>query len=197
VPEPGLAWSALSGLREQTGLVPVLLNGEENDEDYFFQPADVAEIDQLRAAVVLATLWEPDSRYEDTGDVAPLWDAPLSRRFLGLDQPPPAEHSMEDIVRAVIRTMADPSATAQLNWQNEIGRHNAVPLPVQPGEPGRRDQAKPFPGLAPRTDGRLSQAERDTVLASLRPARVGLVPAQRAADVPAIVGWSTFGVEWD
>jgi len=46
VPDPGRVWSALSELREQTGLVPVLLEGEEDEEDYFFTgPADISEID--------------------------------------------------------------------------------------------------------------------------------------------------------
>jgi uncharacterized protein DUF4253 len=61
------------------------------------------------------------------------------------------------------------------------------------GERGQR--ARPFPGLAPPADGRLTQAERDAALASLQPARIGLVPARRPADVPATVGWAVFGVD--
>jgi hypothetical protein len=115
VPEPGPAWSALSSLHGQTGLVPVLLDGQADEAHYFYgQPADVAEIDRLDAVAFLAGRWE------------------------------------------------------------EYGR---------------------FPGLAPCSDGELSRAERDAVLASLPPARIGLVPAQRPADVPAIVGWSAFGLE--
>jgi hypothetical protein len=80
VPDPGRAWSALSDLRGRTGLVPVLLDGQEDEEDYFFfAPASVAEIDQLDAATVLTELW--DGEHQDTSDPAVFWDAPLSMEF--------------------------------------------------------------------------------------------------------------------
>lgn len=126
VPGPGPVWSALSSLRGQTGLVPVLLDGQDDVARYFYgQPADVAEIDRFDAAAFLAARWQ---------DCEP---------------------------------------------------------PVGQGGTGHG----PFPGLARATGAKLSQAERDAVLASLQPARIGLVPAARPADVPAIVGWSAFGVE--
>jgi hypothetical protein len=40
IPDPGLAWSALWDLHQQTSLVPVLLTDSERDEDfYFYEPA--------------------------------------------------------------------------------------------------------------------------------------------------------------
>ena len=46
-----------------------------------------------------------------------------------------------------------------------------------------------FPGLAPAEDGKLSMAQLHEVLGSLPPARLGLIPASRPADVPPLVGW--------
>jgi len=54
------------------------------------------------------------------------------------------------------------------------------------------DGAHPFPGLAPASGSRLIDAERDRALDALPAAHVGLVPAARPADVPAVVGWTTF-----
>jgi Domain of unknown function (DUF4253) len=48
-----------------------------------------------------------------------------------------------------------------------------------------------FPGLAPREDTALSMAQLYEVLRSLPGAPIGLVPARRAADVLATVGWCT------
>jgi hypothetical protein len=45
-----------------------------------------------------------------------------------------------------------------------------------------------FPSSAPL----LSQDEIANVLTSLRPARLGLVPASRSADVLPLIGWSGF-----
>ena len=52
--------------------------------------------------------------------------------------------------------------------------------------------SRQFPGLAPAEDSSLSQDQIQTVLASLRPARLGLVPASRPADVLPLIGWSGF-----
>jgi Domain of unknown function (DUF4253) len=46
-----------------------------------------------------------------------------------------------------------------------------------------------FPGLAHAEDGKLSMAQLHEVLGSLPPARLGLIPASRPADVPPLVGW--------
>ena len=49
---------------------------------------------------------------------------------------------------------------------------------------------QPFPGLAPAEDHQLSAVQLDQVLAALPPARVGLVPASRPADVLPMLGWN-------
>ena len=194
VPDPGRVWSALADLREQTGLVPVLLEGEEDEEDYFFTgPADISEIDRLDPATVLTALW--DGKHEDTSGPAVMFGAPLSMRFLGLDQPPPGGHSLADIAGAIFDVTMDPAANEELSRLNEIDRRNAGWPPAGDDEPGPGAEPEPFPGLAPPAEAKLSQAERDAALASLAPARVGLVPAARPADVPAAAGWVTFGVD--
>jgi hypothetical protein len=48
--------------------------------------------------------------------------------------------------------------------------------------------SRQFPGLAPAEDQQLSQAQRQQVLSSLPPARIGLVAARRPADVLPLVG---------
>ena len=69
VPDPGPVWSALSDLRGQTGLVPVLLEGGEDDQAYFFcRPGSSAEIDRLEPATVMTALW--DGMHEDTSGPA-------------------------------------------------------------------------------------------------------------------------------
>jgi len=57
-----------------------------------------------------------------------------------------------------------------------------------------------FPGLAAAEGERLPAAELQRAVSALPPAHLGLVSASRPADVPAIVGWSVFGVDffnWD
>ncbi len=49
-----------------------------------------------------------------------------------------------------------------------------------------------FPGLAAPTGTTSSTPERRRALSTVPPARVGLVAAQRPADVLPIVGWTTF-----
>jgi len=47
-----------------------------------------------------------------------------------------------------------------------------------------------FPGLAPAEDHQLSADHLDQVLGALGPARVGLAPASRPADVLPVLGWN-------
>jgi len=86
VPEPGPAWSALSGLHAETGLVPILLADEEAGEDFFFYtPAEVAEVDRLDGGQVLAARWammRAQAEYDRDSQLA--WGALLSRQFPGL-----------------------------------------------------------------------------------------------------------------
>lgn len=51
-----------------------------------------------------------------------------------------------------------------------------------------------FPGLAPAGDTPLSAGVLDRAVAEQPPAHLGLVAADRPADVPVVVGWSVFGV---
>jgi hypothetical protein len=194
VPDPGQVWSALSDLRGETGLVPVLLDGEEDVDDYFFhRPAGPAEIDRLNPVTVLTALW--DGNHEDTSGPAVMFDAPLSTQFLGLGQAPPGGHSLADIVGAIVNVATNPAANEELSRLNEIDRDNAGWPPPGSGEPGPEAAPEPFPGLAPPAEGRLAAAERDAALRSLRSSRIGLVRAARPADVPAAAGWSCFGVD--
>lgn len=90
VPDAGLAWSALSDASQQTGLVPVLLTDSEKDEGYFFfGSADVAALDHLDAAEVLAGLWErrmpsEEEEEEEDSDHLAMIRGPFSRQFPGL-----------------------------------------------------------------------------------------------------------------
>lgn len=194
VPEPGRVWAALTGVREQTGLMPVLLDGGEDEEDYFFHwPPKIAEVDRLDAGTVLAAFW--DGQFEDTSGPAELYDTPLSREFLGLGQPPPGGHGLGDIASAIFNVMTDSSAQAEVERLNEIDRRNAVPLPFPIAEPDL-PQPQPFPGLAPPADGRLGQAERDAALASLQPARLGGL--RKVPDIAAaLVGAPIWTFWWD
>jgi hypothetical protein len=87
VPDPGLAWSALSDAHPQTGLVPILLtSGEEGEDYFFFRPADVSQLDHLDAAEILAGLWEhrmPSDDEEDSDHLAAI-RGPFSSQFPGL-----------------------------------------------------------------------------------------------------------------
>jgi hypothetical protein len=122
VPESGRVWAALSALHADTGLVPVLLDPEDNLADFFFTGGvDPSEIDDLSASEVLAgELWE-DGEDEPAG------------------KPPKKEFDL-----APAEDVALPAATlaAALDW--------------------------------------------------FQAAHIGLVPAARAADVLAAVGWVAF-----
>jgi hypothetical protein len=61
VPEPGRVWAALRDLHPDTGLVPVLLDPEDNLADFFFTGGvDPGEIDGLSAIEVFADFWGED-----------------------------------------------------------------------------------------------------------------------------------------
>jgi hypothetical protein len=52
-----------------------------------------------------------------------------------------------------------------------------------------------FPGLAAAEETRLPEASLRAAVATYQPAFLGLVAAERPADVPAAVGWTGFGVD--
>jgi hypothetical protein len=85
VAEPGLVWAALCDPHPDTGLVPVLLDPEDNLADFFFTGGvDPGDIDDLSAAEVLAGFWGRLDDDESTGpaprkesDLAPAQDDAL------------------------------------------------------------------------------------------------------------------------
>jgi hypothetical protein len=131
-------WQVLTGMHHDTGLVPVLLGfmgadhtGRPWDEGELDARCDLAAVDQLDAASVLAQAWAGKA-------------------------PTP-----EDFER-------EPEFFA--DWFPPVGSE--------------------FPGLAPGQDQALTEAELDRALSWFGPARIGLVPAARPADVLALVGFN-------
>ena len=96
VPEPGRIWAALRDLHAHTGLVPVLLDQEDNLADFFFTGGtDPREIDGLSAVEVLADFWGKDEDDDPVG-------------------PPPAKES--DLAPAQDITLPGATLTAALGW---------------------------------------------------------------------------------
>jgi hypothetical protein len=120
VPGPGRMWAALRDLHTSTGLVPVLLDPEDNPADFCFTGGvDPGEIDGLSPAEVLADSW---AEHDDAAGSPPGKESDLA----------PAEN---DALPAA-------TLTAALGW--------------------------------------------------FQAAHIGLVLAERPADVPAAVGWVAF-----
>jgi hypothetical protein len=100
VPNPGLIWSALTDLHDETGLVPVVLNDDEDDLNYLFmEPCDVAELDPLDPAELLARRWEGE--LEDDEEEPGHWETPRANEFLGLNRTGKGPNSLLDIVMAI------------------------------------------------------------------------------------------------
>ena len=63
VADAGMVWLALSDLHRETGLVPILITGLDDDgtrpwdDGEFGDPADIAQLDRMNAALVLETAW--------------------------------------------------------------------------------------------------------------------------------------------
>jgi hypothetical protein len=135
VPDAPRVWQVLTGMHHDTGLVPILLafmgddhEGRPWDEGELDDRCDLAAVDQLDAATVLAEHWAGQT-------------------------PTPAD--LED----------EPDLS---DWFAPFGFE--------------------FPGLAPGQDQELNSAELATALGWFGPARIGLVPANRPADVLALAG---------
>lgn len=82
----GRIWQALSHVRAETGLTPVLLGDAEPDPDVFREPHDLAEVESRGAVTVLESRWAESFPPDETG----LWAkalAPFSARFPGLAEP--------------------------------------------------------------------------------------------------------------
>jgi hypothetical protein len=196
VPDPGLVWTALSDLHGQTGLVPVVLNDEDDDyDDLFMEPSDVADIDRLDAAALLASGWDGDLDDDEEDLPMPRVKLPRSNEFLGLNQSGDlGPGDFAKLVLGIVRLGEDPDADSEFRRLNKLDWEEVSP---EYGEWATRSRARearradiPFPGLAPATDGSLSSAARRAALRSLRLARIGLVAARRPADVLAAVGWT-------
>jgi Domain of unknown function (DUF4253) len=140
--EPGRLWAALSEIRDQTGLVPILLDGLH-------------------------------------GDTSRPWD---SGEFEDPEDPRDAD-------------ALDPSALLKACWDRRGWPNDDHELAAQRGPFGRE-----FPGLAPPEHTPQLPAKRqyalDSVLPQLRAskkprgaARIGLIAADRPADVLATIGW--------
>jgi uncharacterized protein DUF4253 len=80
------------------------------------------------------------------------------------------------------------AAVLAANWTSEAEDATAAA--------GRAPFDDQFPGLAPAGTQPRPEAELRHALSALPPAYLGLVSADRPADVPAIVGWSVFGVDF-
>jgi uncharacterized protein DUF4253 len=137
VPDAGQVWQALSDLHQDTGLVPILLAfldrghaGRPWDEGELNDRCDLAAVDRLDAAALLARDWAASA--------------------------PTAEELEEDP-----------------EWAAMIAPYGDK-----------------YPGLAPTQDQALTGTELGRALGWFGAARVGLVPAARAADVLALVGYN-------
>jgi hypothetical protein len=198
VPDPGLVWTALSDLHGETDLVPVVLNDDADDyDDLFMEPCDVAEMDRLDPAALLALRWQGELDDDDEGDPGPRFDTPRTNEFLGLRSS--RIDSMGDLAKFVfgmVKMAESEEAREEVTRLNRLDREQAGPEHAEWAARSREREAHrasiPFPGLAPGTDGSLSSSARTAALRSLRPARIGLVAARRPADVPASVGWTCF-----
>ena len=86
----------------------------------------------------------------------------------------------------VLREMWDSSAYEgdDEDWDEEEEDEEMVAM--------RAPFSRQFPGLAPAENTPLSPDQIRNALTSLRPARLGLVPANRPADVLPLIGWSGF-----
>jgi Domain of unknown function (DUF4253) len=134
--DAGTVWAALSAAHPETGLVPILLAGLDDDtkrpwdDEEFDDPENISALDHLDAARVLADDW------------------------------------------------ADGLEELELGEEEDAGAiEQRAPFGPQ------------FPGLAPPQDTSLSPARLREALAALPPARLGLVAAERPADVLPRIGW--------
>jgi Domain of unknown function (DUF4253) len=144
VPDAGRAWLGLRRVRDQTGLIPILLAGLSKEEPgrpwdtgELDEPIDPRDVDTLDAATVLATCWSDSLGTPDDAELDP-------------------------------------------------GQARAIaPFSAQ------------FPGLAPASrDTPVTSAEAAELLSLVGDMRIGLVPADRAADALALIGFPGTGTRY-
>lgn len=191
VRDPGPVWAALSDLHPQTGLIPLLLEDDEQGADgedfFFYYPVDPRDIGAADPAQVLAERWE-DPDHEEEPFVPPT--TPRSTAFLGLRGRGEGSNTPKDIFSAIFGMVTDDNRRQEFERLNRVDMETAGWPPYRStGEPEEGAAGRPFPGLAPAVSERLSTAERTAALAGLPPARVCLVPASRPADTLAVTGW--------
>ena len=114
VADAGMVWLALSDLHRETGLVPILITGLDDDgtrpwdDGEFGDPADISQLDRMNAALVLETAWRDSlcSEDEELEDPYPVRQrAPFSREFPGLA--PSGESQLTGAeLRAVLAALA-------------------------------------------------------------------------------------------
>jgi len=95
---------------------------------------------------------------------------------------------------------ADVALIDQMSAENVLAKGWSGEFDDPGAAVGRAPFGDRFPGLAPAESEPLPAAELQRAVSALPSAYLGLVSARRAADVPAIVGWSVFGVDfcdWD
>jgi Domain of unknown function (DUF4253) len=90
VPDAGRIWRELCAMAAGTGLQPVVhvtpewIPGYRPGED-FYEPEEIADIDRMNAADILAELWDGKTRADDDPRYAALGKhAPFPRPFPGL-----------------------------------------------------------------------------------------------------------------
>lgn len=137
VPDPGRAWAELRDLHSGTRLVPILLPDDavaESEGFYFCDPVGADAIDQVDAAGVLTALW--DDAHQDMSKPVHLFDAPLTRDFLGLKTAAEGGNSLADIAEAIIGAVTDPRRRGELEPFNQQDRENAgwPPPPARHGD---------------------------------------------------------------
>ncbi len=143
--DAGAAWFALSAIRRETGLVPVLLAGLDGDtarpwdNGEFDAPDDVSALDQLPAERVLAACWSAAQEDEGEAGAAVSARTPLGRRFPGL-APPGTEPLAADELRAAVDALAPArlglvaadrpaDLLPRLGWSGVVNWYDS-PLPV-------------------------------------------------------------------
>jgi hypothetical protein len=159
VQDPGLAWSALTDLHGETGLVPVVLNDDADDyDDLFMEPCDVGEIDRLDVSELLATRWEGDLEDDADDDPMPPVTMPRSNEFFGLkDSGIRSVADLAKLVFGITKMGENPETRDEFERLNKLDWEDAGPEYEEWAARSREREARrpkvPFPGLAPATDG--------------------------------------------
>jgi Domain of unknown function (DUF4253) len=124
VPEPGRVWDALSAALDQTGLVPILLDGLSGgtsrpwDAGEFEDPEDPRRADGLDPAAFLKAGWNGHVS-DDDNDLAEQV-GPFGRAFPGLAPPeltplaPARRRQALDLVLPELRATKQPHAPARI-----------------------------------------------------------------------------------